>query len=233
MQKNNNILEELFNSGVHLGHKKNRVHPKAHRYIYKIEAGTSIIDLTFTVDQLKKAQEFLKKASSENKTLLVVSTKKITSAFIAEICQKEAVPYVTVKWPAGLFTNFKTIIQNVKKLKKMKKEKENGEWEKYVKHEQIALTKDLNKLERLYGGLEALEKLPDILLTIDIKKEKNAVKEAVSMHIPIVAVVDTNANPDQVNYPVIGNDDSETSTRYLMTALIETYTKEKKKEEKK
>lgn len=229
MQTQTKILEDLFNAGVHLGHKKNRVHPKAQKYIYKMESGTSIIDLTQTVDELDKAKQFLSTSAQEGKTLLVVSTKKISSVFITELCQKYGIPYVTLKWPAGLITNFKTIMLNVKKLKEMKEEKEKGTWDKFVKHEQMELTKKMNKLDRIYGGLVNLEKLPDIILTLDIRKEKNAVKEASSVNIPIVAIADTNVNPDLVNYPVVGNDDSESSIQYLMTELIDAYTKGKEK----
>jgi small subunit ribosomal protein S2 len=115
------------------------------------------------------------------------------------------------------------IIKNVKKLNSMREEKEKGEWSKFVKHEKVKLDKDLNKLEKFYGGIANLKKLPDALFIVDIKKEKNSVKEAGEMKITTVAVTDTNANPDVINYPIPGNDDSITSIEYFLKEIIEAY----------
>lgn len=220
-------VEELFKIGAHLGHKTNRVHPKAKKYIYTIENGVSIIDLTKTVTLLDQALAFAAKLGKENKTLLVVMTKRAASRFTQEICEKNGLPSVTVKWPAGLLTNFEMIMKNVKKLIAMKEEKEKGEWNKFVKHEQMKLAKDLRKLERFYEGLISLTRKPDALFVVDIKKEKNAVKEAVVNKIPLIAVVDTNVNPDDINYPIPANDDSMPSIEFFITKVIETYTNNK------
>lgn len=228
----NTQVEELFKIGAHLGHKKNRVHPKAKKYIYTVESGVSVIDLTKTVELLEKALNFVTKLSKEQKTLLVVVTKRISSQFTKELCQKNMIPYVAVKWPAGLLTNFEMIMKNVKKLIHMKEEKEKGEWNKFVKHEQFKLAKILNRLERFYGGLTELTKLPDALFVIDIKKEKNSVLEAQSHKIPVMAVVDTNVNPDLITYPVPANDDSLPSIEYFVTKVVEAYVKGKLKTQK-
>jgi small subunit ribosomal protein S2 len=137
---------------------------------------------------------------------------------------KNGVSFVNTKWPAGLLTNFEMIIKNVKKLNSMKEAKEKGDWNKFVKHEQVKLDKDLNKLEKFYGGISNLKKLPDALFVIDIKKEKNSVKEAGEMKIVTVAVTDTNANPDPINFPIPGNDDSITSIEYFLKEILESYT---------
>lgn len=221
-------VTELFEAGCHLGHKSNRVHPKAKKYIYSIENGVSVIDLTKTVPLLEEAVKFVESLKSEGKTILVVATKKISSATIAKLCRDAGVPFVTLKWPAGLLTNFDMIIKNVKKLEEMKKEKAEGGWEKFVKHEQVKLQKLMNKLEKFYGGILPLKKRPDALFIIDIKKEKNAVTEATAMNIPVVAVTDTNVNPDEVGYPVPGNDDSLTSIQYFANEILGSYTKEVK-----
>ncbi|MBI3366210.1 30S ribosomal protein S2 [Candidatus Roizmanbacteria bacterium] len=221
-------VEVLFKAGAHLGHKTNRIHPNAKKYIYIVENGTSIIDLTKTVPLLEQALNFIETLSKEDKTLLVVSTKRVSASFTKDICQKSGIPYVTVKWPAGLLTNFEMIMKNVKKLITMKEEKEKGEWNKFVKHEQFQLAKTLNRLERFYGGLISLTKRPDALFIIDIKKEKNAVDEALSYNIPVVAIVDTNVNPDLVQYPIPANDDSQSSIEYFITKVVETYNKGKK-----
>lgn len=223
MNDNNKKIEELFTAGAHLGHKSNRVHPKTNKYIYTFENGVSIIDLNKTADHLEKAKVFVSELGTNKKILLVVCTKKIASNLTKELCIKNNLPYINTKWPAGLLTNFEMIIKNVKKLNSMKEEKEKGEWNKFVKHEQVKLDKDLNKLEKFYEGIATLKKLPDALFIIDIKKEKNSVKESGEMKILTIAVTDTNADPDPINYPIPGNDDSITSIEYFLKEIIETY----------
>lgn len=217
-------IEEMFDAGVHLGHKTNRIHPKARKYIYKIEDGASIIDLTKTVDNLIKAVDFVKKLAKEKKIILFVVTKKIASQFVKEECIKNNFLYITMKWPAGLLTNFKMIMKNVETLKKMREEKENGDWNKFVKHEQVALQKKLSRLEKFYGGIANMGKIPDAIFVVDVKKEKNAVNEAGRNKIPVIAIVDTNANPDLIDYPIVGNDDSFSSVQYLVSKVINAYT---------
>lgn len=219
--------KKLFELGAHLGHKKNRLHPKSRKYIYKIINGVSIIDLTLTVDQLEKAKKALSQAKKEGKNLLVVATKKVAAQFVAELSKEHNIPAVTSKWLPGLLTNFDTIIKNVKRLKKMQEEKTTGEWEKYVKHERIQMDKEIIKLSKFYGGLVYLEKRPDILLVVDIKKEKNAVSEARMYNLPIVALTDTNTNPELVNHPLVINDDSAEVVHYVIRELIEAYVKGK------
>ncbi|TRZ51914.1 30S ribosomal protein S2 [bacterium] len=223
MSNNDKQVEDLFAAGAHLGHKSNRVHPKTNKFIYSFENGVSIIDLTKTVDYLEKAKQFVSELGKNEKVLLVVSTKKIASTLTQELCLKSGLPFINTKWPAGLLTNFEMIIKNVKKLNTMREEKEKGEWNKYVKHEQVQLDKKLKKLEKFYGGIANLKKLPDALFIIDIKKEKNSVKEAGEMKILTVAVTDTNVNPDPINYPIPGNDDSATSIEYFLKEVIGAY----------
>lgn len=223
MKDNDKKVEEMFAAGAHLGHKSNRVHPKTNKYIHSFENGVSIIDLTKTVDYLDKAKMFVSELGKSKKILLVVCTKKIASNLTKELGSKHNLPFINTKWPAGLLTNFDMIIKNVKKLNSMKEEKEKGEWNKFVKHEQIKLDKELNKLEKFYGGIADLKKLPDALFIIDIKKEKNAVKESGEMKITTVAVTDTNANPDPINFPIPGNDDSLTSIEYFLKEIVEAY----------
>ncbi|MCX7955638.1 MAG: 30S ribosomal protein S2 [Patescibacteria group bacterium] len=220
-----NQIEKFFETGVHLGHKKNKIHPKAKKYIYTINQGTSIINLEKTVELIEKAKNFVKKLKQEEKTILFIGTKKTASSIISKICQEKNIPYISFKWPAGLITNFETINNNIKKLKTLKKEKEEGLWKKFVKHEQLKLEKKLKKLEKLYGGIISLEKKPDAIFIVDIKKEKNALKEAKERNIPIIAIVDTNVNPDLVDFPIPGNDDSISSINCLVEEITELYEK--------
>lgn len=229
MTKNtNSVIEDMFTAGAHLGHKTNRIHPKAKKNIYTIENGVSIIDLTKTAEKLELALSFIKELASLNKVMVVVVTKRVSASTTAELCKQNNIPYVSVKWPAGLLTNFDMIIKNAKKLADMKKGRETGEWNKFVKHEQVRMTKEMNRLERLYGGLVSLTKKPDILFLVDIKKEKNAVKEAKETGIPVVAVVDTNSDPNLVKYAIPANDDSATSIDYFVKTVVDTYSQIKK-----
>lgn len=216
-------MEKLFELGAHLGHKKNRLDPKARKNVYKIENGTSIIDLTKTVTQLEKANAFLKEIAKKGNTVLVVGTKKIANNVIKELSSSKNIPYMTNKWLPGLLTNFETLSKNVQKLKNLKNEQESGAWDELVKHERMELAKTISKLERLYGGLELMESRPEVLIVVDPKKEKNAVKEAKSFKIPVVAIVDTNSNPETIEYPVVANDDAAEVVEYIMNSLLSTY----------
>lgn len=218
-------VEKLFELGAHLGHKKNRLHPRARRFVYKIVNGSSIIDLTLTVSLMIEAKNVLKQTGRDNKDLLVVVTKKVASQFVEEYCKANAIACITSKWLPGLLTNFETLMKNVKKLQELKVQREAGELDKYVKHERMKIDKEIGKLDKLYGGILNVNKKPDIILTLDIKKETNAVKEARFHKIPVIAVADTNGNPDLVNYPIVMNDDSPALAQYALTQLIDAYIK--------
>jgi len=232
---NTKEIEKLFEVGAHLGHKKNRLHPKARKYVYKMVNGVAVIDLTQTVVQLHAAQQYLKEAAKEGKTLLVVGTKRVASQFIQEMCKENDIPHITTKWMPGLLTNFETLSKNTKKMLDYEAGKNDGSWEQFVKHERTKMQKDLNRLKRLYGGIEGMKKRPDVLFIIDIKREKNALKEAKQNGIPVIAITDTNTNPDTVDYPVVANDDSPTSSHYVVNAILSAYkveAEEAKKAEK-
>lgn len=216
-------IEKLFEVGAHLGHKKNRLHPKARKYVYKMVNGVAVIDLTQTVVQLHIAQQYLKQAAKEGKKLLVVGTKRVASQFIQEMCKENDIPHITTKWMPGLLTNFETLSKNTKKMVDYEAGKNDGSWDQFVKHERTKMQKDLNRLKRLYGGIENLKKRPDILFIIDIKREKNALKEAKQNGIPVIAITDTNTNPDTVDFPVVANDDSPTSSHYVVNAILSAY----------
>jgi small subunit ribosomal protein S2 len=191
--------------------------------VYQIIDGVSIIDLEDTVEQIDIAKKVLAEAAKENKSLLICATKKAVAAHAAELARGANAHYITTKWLPGLLTNFNTISKNVKKLIELKRQKEAGEWSKYVKHETVALEKEIRKLERLYSGILNMNRIPDIMLVVDIKREKNAVDEAHKSHIPVIAIVDTNCNPDEVQYPIMLNDDTPTAVNTVLTEVMETY----------
>lgn len=227
MKTNTNTLQELFTAQAHLGHKTNRIHPKSKKYIYKVENAVSIIDLSKTAELLEKAVSFASELAKENKIMLVVGTKKIAQPVATELCKKHSVPYILTKWPAGLLTNFESIKSNIQKMKKLREARDSGEWESLVKFEQSQLSRELGKLERVYGGISELTKLPDALFIIDLKKEKNAFVEAATYDIPVIAIADTNADPTTVKYPIPANDDSATSIQYIMEQVLDAYSKNK------
>lgn len=221
-------IKDLFDAQVHLGHKKNKIHPKSKKYIHSINQGVSIINLEKTVELLDKAKEFLRELNQTNKKVLFVGTKRSASSIISRLCKDNNVPFISYKWPAGLITNFETIKKNIKKLKQLRKEKEEGLWEKFLKHEQLKLEKQLRKLEKLYGGIADLEDIPDAIFIVDIKKEKNALKESIDKKIPVIAITDTNVNPDQVDFPIPGNDDLSSSIESILKEIFEIYQNTKK-----
>jgi len=215
--------KKLFELGAHLGHRKNRLHPRARKFVFQIIDGVSIIDLEQTVGQIDTAKAFLKKAGADDMSLLVCATKKTIAPFAAKLAADVNAHYITNKWLPGLFTNFDTIAKNVKKLKTLKDQKMAGEWSKFVKHEQVALEKEMKKLERLYAGIVNMNKTPDAILIIDTKREKNSVTESTKIKIPMVAIVDTNCNPDEVTYPVVINDDTPQAVEAVLTELLSSY----------
>ena len=221
-------IERLFNAGVHLGHKKNRLHPKARKYIYKMVNGTAIIDLTITLAQIEAAQAFIKEQAKAGKYLLVVATKKTVSQFVDELCKEHGISSITVKWMPGLLINFETLMKNVKKMNELEEAKTKGEWDKFVKHERTKFSKELYRLNKLYSGLSKMEKRPDVMFIVDVKKEKNALNEAQKNNIPVIALLDTNANPDTVTYPVVGNDDSANAAQIVIKDVIDAYATAKK-----
>ena len=217
------LVGTLFEAELHLGHKRNRLHPRARKYVYRIDNGVSIIDLTQTVPQLQKAKEFIKQLKEENKVLLVVATKKVANQVVSDFCKANSLSYITTKWLPGLLTNFETLAKNIKKLNDLKAAEAQGDWGALAKHEIVKLKKHVAKLEKFYGGISTLAKHPDALFIIDSKKENNAVVEAAKSKIPVVAITDTNTDPNTVTYPIVANDDSPKSIEFLMNDLLKPY----------
>ena len=217
--------KDLLAHGLHLGHKKNKVHPKAGRYIHSFQNGTSIIDLFKTSELLDAALKEMSDMSKEGKTLLVVATKKIARQPVSAICQEYGIPYLTNKWVAGFLTNFAEVSKNIKRMNDARIAQTDGSWEQLPKHERTQLEKELNKTASVYGGVATLDKVPDAIFIIDIRKEANALKEALQTHVKTFAIVDTNVNPEDVEFPIPANDDAITSIEYLTKAVAEAVKK--------
>ena len=215
--------EELLKAGVHLGHRKQKINPASKKFIFKIESGVSIIDLFQTAQQLDAACDFVRELGRKGKVLTFVATKKGARDIVEEASKKNVFSYMTNKWVGGFLTNFDEVYKNVAMFNTLLEEKESGEWKKYVKHERTSLEKKMNKIAAIYAGVTKLSKMPDALFIVDIKKEKNAVNEASRMGIVTIALVDTNSDPADVDFPIVGNDDALQSVQFIVDAIATSY----------
>lgn len=201
-------MKQLLEAGVHFGHQTRRWNPKMAEYIFTERNGIYIIDLQKTVRKLEQAYNFVRELSSEGKNILFVGTKKQAQDSVKEEAVRAGSNYVNARWLGGMMTNFKTIRHRINRLKQLREMKENGTFDLLPKKEVIKLNLEIEKLEKFLGGIETMTSLPGALFVVDPKKEKIAVAEAKKLGIPVVAIVDTNCDPDEVDYVIPGNDDA-------------------------
>lgn len=216
-------LRELLEAGCHFGHKVDRWHPKASVFIYQSRDGLHIIDLAKTRDGLKKAAEFVFTLGKEGKSILFVGTKRQAKGVVSESARNARVPYMTNRWIGGFFTNWDTVKKNIDKINRMRKERTDGDWQKYPKHEVVKLEKELRKLETVYGGVSELLDIPDAIFIVDIKKEIIALTEAGKCKVTIIAFVDTNTDPNHVDFPIPANDDAVGSISFITKCIADAY----------
>ena len=221
VKKTEITLKALLEAGCHFGHQARRWNPKMKPYLYDVRQGVHIFDLVKTKEELEKAIAFVKKIASEGKQIVFLGTKRQARAVIEEVAKKIGVPYVNERWIGGTITNWEQIKKNLDKLAEMKKAKEKGEYKKYTKKEQILLDKEIARLERFYGGLVGLETMPDVLFVIDIKKESTAVKEARRKGVVVIGLVDSDSDPDWVDWVIPGNDDAVGSIKFITEKIGE------------
>lgn len=212
-------LKQLLEAGAHFGHAVKRWNPKMAPYIYKERNGIHIFDLFKTVEELRKAVQFLAEAVSKGKTVVMLGTKGQAVAVIKEEAERLRVPYVVNRWVGGTLTNWEQIKSRIDLLREMREKEEKGEYSKYTKKEQVVLRREIERLERMYGGLVGLKKRPEILFVVDPSREKTAVKEARDTGTVVVALADTNADPDQIDYIIPANDDALKSVRLIVTTV--------------
>jgi small subunit ribosomal protein S2 len=209
MANNDVDIKKLLEAGVHFGHKTERWHPKMAPYIHSKRNGTHIIDLTKTVANLEDALAFISKVASEDKQILLVGTKRQAREIIKTTAEEVGMPYVTERWLGGMLTNWNTIGDRVKHLQDLENRMASGELaNKYGKLEVQRFQEEIDQLNILYGGIKQLNKRPGAVFVVDIVDDANAVKEATKIKVPIVALVDTNADPSLVTYPIPSNDDA-------------------------
>ena len=222
-------LEQLLEAGAHLGHEAKKWNPKMAEYIYATQAGIHVFDLTKTKESLEEALIALGQKAAEGKIILFVGTKRQAKDIIKETAEKLGMPYIVTRWLGGTLTNFNQILISIRKLKDMKKAREGGEYNKYTKKERLLKDKEILKLEHFLGGIIELTKTPDMLFIVDTAKEKIAVDEAYRMGIPVVGIVDTNGDPDKVEYPIPANDDAAKSISLIVSLVAKAIEKGKKK----
>ena len=214
-------MKQLLEAGVHFGHQTRRWNPKMAPYIYTERNGIYIIDLQKTVKKLNDAYNYVRELSQEGGTILFVGTKKQAQDAIKEEAERCGMYFVNARWPGGMLTNFKTIKKSIARLNNLHKLEEDGTFEMLPKKEVLALKKERDTLEKNLGGIKNMHELPSAVFIVDPKKERNAVAEAQKLGIPIVAIVDTNCDPDEVDYVIPGNDDAIRAIRLIVSVMAD------------
>ena len=212
-------MKQLLEAGVHFGHQTRRWNPKMAEYIFAERNGIYIIDLQKTVKYLETAYNFVRDLSMEGKTVLFVGTKKQAQDSIKEEAIRCDMPFVNARWLGGMMTNFTTIKLRIKRLNQLRKMEEEGTFELLPKKEVIKLKLEIEKLEKFLGGIQDMKQLPGALFIVDPRKERIAVAEAKKLGIPIVAIVDTNCDPDEIDYVIPGNDDAIRAVKLIASAM--------------
>ena len=212
-------MKQLLDSGVHFGHQTRRWNPKMKRFIFSERNGIYIIDLQQTLTYIDRAYEFIKETVAHGGTILFVGTKKQAQEVVAEQAQRVGMPYVNQRWLGGMLTNFSTVYKRLQRLKELEVMEQTGSNATLTKKEQLILSREKDKLERTLGGIRDMSRVPSAIWVIDTKKEHIAVGEARKLGIPVVAILDTNCDPDEVDYKIPGNDDAIRSAA-LLTRVV-------------
>jgi len=216
-------LDDLLKAGVHFGHQTRRWNPKMRRFIFAERNGIHIIDLQKTLRQIELAQKLAREVILRGDNVLFVCTKRQLSAIVKDEAERSGALYVTERWLGGLLTNFQTVKKQIRRLKDLETGSETGgEFENYTKKEQLLMTRQRDKLAKNLSGIKNMTRLPGLMFVIDSKKERIAVSEANKLGIPIVAIVDTNADPDVITVPIAGNDDAIRSVELIAKAIADS-----------
>jgi small subunit ribosomal protein S2 len=215
-------LRDLLEAGVHFGHQTRRWNPKMKPFIFTDRNGIYIIDLNKTINAIDMACQKVREVIGRGQRILFVGTKKQAQDVIRDEAQRCGQFYVTERWLGGMLTNFSTIKASIKKLKDMERMREEGDMEKFKKKERIQFDREIEKLEKVLGGIKDMNYLPGLLYVVDAKKEKIAVAEAAKLGIPIIGIIDTNADPDPIDFPIAANDDAIKSIRIITKSVVDS-----------
>lgn len=214
-------ITDLFKAKIHFGHTKKFVSPKMTKYIHEINNKISIINLDLTLKLLTQSLNFIENIIKNDGTILFVGTKRQASKIIKTYSEKISMPYVENRWLGGLLTNYKTIKNSINKLKDLESNIENNKFKHLTKKEMLNTNKQLNKLKLKFNGIKHMENIPDALFIVDINYEKTALLEANKLKIPVIGIVDTNSDPDKIDYIIPGNDDSTDSINFFLDIITE------------
>jgi len=223
------LIKQLLEAGVHFGHQTKRWNPKMKKFIFGERSGIYIIDLEKTEECINAARDYLLDITSKGEFVLFVGTKKQAQEVVLQEALRSGMYYVTERWPGGLLTNFSTIKKSINRLKEIEAMREDGTFAKLTKKEVAHLEKELTKLKKNFSGIVPMEKMPKAIFVVDTKKEETAVKEARRLSIPVIALIDTNSDPDLVHYPIPGNDDATKSIRAVTTLMADAVIEGRKK----
>ena len=215
------MVKDMMDLGVFYGSSKARTNPKMRKYILTNRSGFSVIDLEKTIEGLKKTSAALEAVVVSGGMVLIVGISPSVKGMIKEMAEELGLPYVAERWLGGTLTNFETISKRINQLKKLKEEKSKGDWDKYTKKEQLDLEKELIKLSRFFGGLEKMNKLPQMVFVADISSDVTPAKEAKSLGIPVAGIINTDANPKLVDYGIAANDRNAKSAEFLLEKIKE------------
>ncbi|MGP4080200.1 MULTISPECIES: 30S ribosomal protein S2 [Bacillaceae] len=214
-------MKQLLEAGVHFGHQTRRWNPKMARYIFTERNGIYIIDLQKTVKKVEEAYNYVRDIAADGGKILFVGTKKQAQESVKDEAQRAGQYYINQRWLGGTLTNFDTIRKRIKRLKDLEKMQEDGTFDVLPKKEVILLKKEMDRLEKFLGGIKDMNSLPDVLFVIDPRKERIAIAEARKLNIPIVAIVDTNCDPDEVDVVIPGNDDAIRAVKLLTSKMAD------------
>ena len=214
-------IKQLLEAGVHFGHPTKKWNPKMSEYIFTQRNGIHIVDLQKTVKKFEEAYNYVSELAQENGTILFVGTKKQAADTMKEEAVRCGMYYVNVRWPGGMLTNFNTIRKSIKRLKDLEKMQADGTFDLLPKKEVAKLIKEMTDLEKSYGGIKDMDRLPSAIFVVDTRKERIAVLEAKKLGIPVVAIVDTNCDPDDADYIIPGNDDAIRAIKLIAGALAD------------
>lgn len=218
-------MKEMLEAGVHFGHQKSRWNPKMASFIFTERGGVHIFDLAKTEEGLENALKFVRTISANGGQVMFVGTKKQAQAIVTEAAKSAAMPYVTERWMGGMLTNFPTFLSQIRNLKKLVERIEENDFA--TKKQLVVAMKQAEKLEANLGGIKEMKKLPEALFVVDIVREDIAIKEAKKIGIPVIAIVDTNANPDPIDYVIPGNDDAVKSIKIISEEIARVITENK------
>lgn len=223
------LIKKLLEAGVHFGHKTSRWNPKMKRFIFGRRSGIYIIDLEKSEECINNARDFLLDITSKGDYVLFVGTKKQAQEAVYKEAIRCGMYYVTERWPGGLLTNLGTVKKSINRLKEIETMKEDGTFTKLTKKEVSLLEKELTKLKKNFSGIVQMERMPKAMFVVDTKKEETAVKEAKRLSIPVIGLIDTNSDPDVVEYPIPGNDDATKSIQLIASIIADTVIEGRKK----